>query len=442
LRKKPLSLIWKIQNCSKQQADRVMQDNPLDPRSLKIDPRAAEVIARFEATKNKKIPPVVPKSLKKPAKKKSRFIWRAIMASFGLGLLAILLTVWVTGMTPRALYSRALGPQLAWSSAKYPTAKPLWAALKAPLEKINADVEKDILIEPGRADQKFPDLAKSGAGLPEQSLQALLQFANAGDTITLPDGRYRDCAVITQDRLTLVAAHAGKAVIDGGICEGKAALVARGNFLVVDGVLFKNMRTPDINGAGIRHEKGLLFVKNATFYNNQNGILTHAGADIELNISNSLFARNGSCEGQGGCAHSIYVGEIKKVSIANSRFSLASGGHFLKSRALTTQVLNSTFDDKDGIASYLIDLAFGSAGEIRNNRFHKGINARNRLCIIRNGAEGTQHASAQLAITGNQVVSDLPATIFVYNDAKEKILIRVNKLTGTILSSKGPSRSQ
>jgi Chondroitinase B len=419
-----------------------MQDNPLDPRILKIDPRAAEAIARFEATKNKKTPRVISQSIKKPIQKKTRFIWRTIIASFGMGLFGVLLAVWVTGLTPRALYSRALGSQLAWSSARYPTAKPLWTALKIPLENIDADVEKDILIQSNHSDRHFPALAKSGAGLPVQSLQAIVKYAKSGDTITLPDGRYRDCAVITQDRLTLIAAHPGKAVIDGGVCEGKAALVTRGNFLIVDGLLFKNMRVPDGNGAGIRHEKGILFIKNATFYNNQNGILTHAGEDIELEVSNSIFARNGSCAGQGGCAHSIYVGEIKKVSVINSQFSLASGGHFLKSRARSTQVLNSNFNDKDGIASYLIDLSFGSAGEIRNNSFHKGLNARNRLCIIRNGAEGTQHASADLAITENQATSDLPATIFVYNDTKKKILVRDNKFTGTIFTAKGPSRNQ
>src|SRR3546814_8146658 len=45
------------------------------------------------------------------------------------------------------------------------------------------------------------------------------------------------------------------AIFDGVTCEGKAALVLRGDGARVDGVVFQNMRVPDGNGAGIRSEE-------------------------------------------------------------------------------------------------------------------------------------------------------------------------------------------
>ena len=75
-------------------------------------------------------------------------------------------------------------------------------------------------------------------------------------------------------RIAYRAIEPGKAIFDGGTCEGKAALVLRGRDAVVDGLVFQNMRVPDGNGAGIRLEKGPLLVKNAVFRDSEEGILT------------------------------------------------------------------------------------------------------------------------------------------------------------------------
>ncbi len=355
-------------------------------------------------------------------------------------IIVMLATAWVAGMSLREIYTKVLGRQIEWSSAQHPSAKPLWALMRAPLVEISK-TENDLLLNAGAGDTLFPSLPGTGAQLPLRLLAPFLASAKSGDTILLPSGRYSDCAVIALDRLTLQAASKGTVIMDGGACEGKAAIVARGNFLVLDGLMFRNIRVADGNGAGVRHERGVLFVRNATFYNNQSGVLTHAGADMELTIDRSRFVRNGSCSNSGGCAHSVYAGEIGKLVVSNSQFNHASGGHFLKSRSGKIEVKNSTFIDEKGIASYLIDITHGANGIITENQFHKGINAPNRLCFIRIGSEGKKYPSDNLTIFNNRARSDLPLTIFVYNDSKDSVVMGKNIFSGTILATKGASRS-
>ena len=80
---------------------------------------------------------------------------------------------------------------------------------------------------------------------------AVRAIGNAEATIVIAPGTYRECAVQTAGIITFRAARSGSAIFDGGICEGKAALVLRGQGARIDGLIFQNMRVPDGNGAGI-----------------------------------------------------------------------------------------------------------------------------------------------------------------------------------------------
>src|SRR5690606_17098787 len=93
-------------------------------------------------------------------------------------------------------------------------------------------------------------------------------------TIAISSGRHRDCAVQAAGEIAYLASEPGKAVFDGGTCEGKAALVLRGRSASVSGLVFQNMRVPDFNGAGIRLEQGNLTVAQSWFKDSQEGILT------------------------------------------------------------------------------------------------------------------------------------------------------------------------
>lgn len=221
-------------------------------------------------------------------------------------------------------------------------------------------------------------------------------------TIRIAPGRFADCAVQTSGNVTYAAATAGQSVFDGVTCEGKAALVLRGTSAKVEGLVFANMRVPDFNGAGIRLEHGSLAVSQSWFRDSQQGILTGPAPDGVMTIDKSTFTRLGTCDGPGGCAHSIYAGDLGAVTVTRSRFEAGRGGHYLKSRAAKIAVLGCSFDDSAGRATnYMIDLPGGAAGRIANNWFVQGANKENHSAFIAVAAEGKAHSSAGLVIEGN-----------------------------------------
>ncbi|MFZ5725889.1 MAG: right-handed parallel beta-helix repeat-containing protein, partial [Pseudomonadota bacterium] len=134
-------------------------------------------------------------------------------------------------------------------------------------------------------------------------------------TISIASGYHRDCAVQTAGRIAFVAVEPGRAIFDGVTCEGKAALVLRGDGARVDGLVFQNMRVPDGNGAGIRLERSDLDVANSLFRNSEQGILTADDPGAALTIDQSTFSRLGRCDRGLSCAHSVYTGIYGRVTV-------------------------------------------------------------------------------------------------------------------------------
>lgn len=234
-------------------------------------------------------------------------------------------------------------------------------------------------------------------------LQLAVDAIGAGKgTIAIAAGRHADCAVQTTGEVAYLAAEPGEAVFDGTTCEGKAALVLRGRAAEVSGLVFENMRVSEFNGAGIRLERGNLTVAESWFRDSQQGILTAADPAGRLVIDRSTFTRLGTCEGAGGCAHSLYVGDYGHVRVTRSRFEEGRGGHYVKSRAARAEIASSSFDDAHGHATnYMIDLPGGAAGQISNNWFVQGRDKENHSAFIAIAAEGRVHSSAGLTIVGN-----------------------------------------
>lgn len=235
------------------------------------------------------------------------------------------------------------------------------------------------------------------------SLQEAVNAIGVGmGTIRVAPGRHADCAVQSRGYVTYVAATPGQAVFDGTICEGKAALVLRGRGANVEGLVFANMKAADFNGAGIRLEKGNLAVNQSWFRDSQQGILTGQDPTGSLTVDKSTFTRLGTCDGAGGCAHSIYAGGYGTVTVTHSRFEAGRGGHYLKSRATTVSVLDNSFDDSAGKATnYMIDLPGGAAGRIAGNIFVQGADKENHSAFIAIAAEGKTNPSAELVIESN-----------------------------------------
>src|SRR5438105_951813 len=86
--------------------------------------------------------------------------------------------------------------------------------------------------------------------------QAVDAIGDGRGTIAIASGSHADCAVQRDGTISYLAAEPGAAVFDGVTCEGKAALVLRGDSAEVSGLVFENMHVPDYNGAGIRLENG------------------------------------------------------------------------------------------------------------------------------------------------------------------------------------------
>ncbi len=242
---------------------------------------------------------------------------------------------------------------------------------------------------------------ESGRGY--QRLQDAVDAIGAGTgTIRFASFAFADCAVQRDGDILYTAAVAGEAVLDGVTCEGKAALVLGGRRARVEGLVFTNMQVPDFNGAGIRLEKGDLEVSQSWFHDSQQGILTAGNASGSITIDRSTFTRLGTCEGAGGCAHSIYIGEYGALTVTRSRFEAGRGGHYVKSRAARVTILGTSFDDSAGRGTnYAIDLPYGASGRIVGNWFVQGKNKENHSALITVAPEGKENTSAGLVIAGN-----------------------------------------
>ena len=251
-------------------------------------------------------------------------------------------------------------------------------------------------------------------------------------TIRIAPGVYHDCAVQEAGRISFVAAEMGKVVFDGRTCEDKAALVLRGRGATVDGIIFRNMRVPDANGAGIRLERGPLTVTNAMFLNSEEGILTADDPASMIRVDRSTFSGLGRCDRGLSCAHGIYVGHYGALVVTRSRFERGNGGHYLKSRANRIEVTDSSFDDSKGrTTNYMIDLPAGAIGTIARNMFVQGLDKENHSAMITVAAEARENPSHGLAVSGN-TASLAPgvswSTVFVADWSHEPLAVGANQL--------------
>lgn len=265
------------------------------------------------------------------------------------------------------------------------------------------------------------------------TLQGAVDAIGTGSgSISIAPGTYRECAVQEQGQITYLASEPGKVIFDGVACEGKAALVLRGTSAEVSGLTFRNIKVRDYNGAGIRLEGGDLTVAESWFQNSQQGILSAGDPSGRIVIDRSTFTGLGTCEGSGGCAHSLYIGDYGLLRVTRSRFEEGRGGHYVKSRAAQVQIASCSFDDSKGRATnYMIDLPAGATGQISNNWFVQGKNKENHSALIAVAAENQTNPSTGLKIIANDAKMAPGVewnTVFVADWSGDKLDISGNKL--------------
>jgi hypothetical protein len=274
-------------------------------------------------------------------------------------------------------------------------------------------------------------VAETGQGFASIG-DALAAVGDARGTIVIAPGTYRQCGVQQGGDVTIRAATPGTVIFDGVPCEGKAALVLRGQGSTVDGVIFQNIRVPDGNGAGIRLESGSLTVRNSLFRNSEEGILTGDYDGGQVVIDKSTFRHLGRCDRDLDCAHGIYIGRLASLTVTNSRFDQGDGGHYLKTRTARVTIRDNSFDDSGGtLTNYMIDLSNGASGVISGNEMVQGKNKDNWSAFITVAPEGREHSSAGLVIEGNRagfVPGVERGSTFVANFTDDPVRIGANEL--------------
>ncbi len=137
--------------------------------------------------------------------------------------------------------------------------------------------------------------------------------------------------------------HEIEIVATGGMAElvapkdidnGKGMLVLRGRTLV-EGIRLIGAKVPDLNGAGIRFEGGALRVRNCSFVEDQDGILSASDDRTTIEIANCEFI---NCGAGDGYSHGIYIGRIGSLRVDSCVFRGTHIGHHVKSRSRQTEI--------------------------------------------------------------------------------------------------------
>lgn len=275
--------------------------------------------------------------------------------------------------------------------------------------KISRDASGALIVVPFQAKQDVTAQTAKGRILrvgPQQTVRTIAAAAKAardGDTIEIEAGDYLgDVAVWTQDRLVIrgVGGHA-RLIASGASAESKGIWVIRGGHVTVENIEFSGARVRDLNGAGIRFDKGHLVVRNCRFIDNENGILTGNDRSSTLEVENSEFS--GIREGT-HWRHNLYVGAISRLKVTGSYFHHAWIGHLLKSRAAENFILyNRLTDEIDGRASYELEFPNGGIAYVIGNLIEQSKTTENSV-IISFGAEGYKHPANELYLINNTLI--------------------------------------
>lgn len=241
------------------------------------------------------------------------------------------------------------------------------------------------------------------------TVSAAASAAQDGDIIEIEAGEYTGTGIVAtwpDSNLTIRGVN-GRAHLNASgvsISNRNAIFVTTGDNIVVENIEFSNAAVPDENGSGIRHEGGLLTVRNCYFHDNENGILTANISTIELIVEFSEFNHNGL--GSAGYTHNMYIGHVAKFTLMYSYSHHATHGHNVKTRAAENHIYyNRIMDETTGNASYQIDVPNGGLTYIVGNTLHQGTNGENNR-LVSYAAEGGTNPVQELYVSGNTFVND------------------------------------
>lgn len=231
------------------------------------------------------------------------------------------------------------------------------------------------------------------------ALKRAVADAKSGAVIEIAAGRYDLTDLKLPRDVTLTG--------NGEVVFFSSAPVAKGLLnplpgasLHVENIIFRGAASPDLNGAGIRHDGDDLTIVNCAFEDNENGVLATGAETGRIRIRGSAFLRNGHGDGY---SHGIYVVRAASLDISGSRFVGTRIGHHVKSLAERTRVTGSTLDDGAGRTSYSIDASRGGDVLIDGNVIIQAVDGDNGTIVNYDLTRGGD--AAGLTITNNRIVN-------------------------------------
>lgn len=281
---------------------------------------------------------------------------------------------------------------------------------------------------------------------PERLLKtpsAAAKLVRDGDIVAIDAGVYRgDVAIWKQNNLTLRGEGGMVELRAGGrVARGKAIWIIHGDRVVVENIAFSEARASSRNGAGIRFGGGHLSIRHCRFFDNEMGILTNHDPNSEVVIEFSEFFGNVvDYERYGRLGHNIYIGEIGRFTLRGSYIHGAVTGHNVKTRARENYLLYNRIMDREGAASYLVDMVTGGRAVLLGNVFQQAAAAENfHLLAFASGKKHRENPDQALYVVNNTFVNDRPDGVFIANYTPAAASVINNLFVGKGVPVQGPA---
>jgi hypothetical protein len=245
-----------------------------------------------------------------------------------------------------------------------------------------------------------------GPGEKITTITEAARLAQDGEVIEIRPGDYHGQPVIWAKNEIIIRGSGARPVMlaDGKSAEGKAIWVVRGGKVRIENIEFRGARVANLNGAGIRFEKGELTIQSCAFFDNEMGILTANSPEQSLEVIDSEFAD--APRDKSDPHHLLYVGAIAKFVLRGSRFQNGYYGHLVKTRARENHILyNMLVDGAGGRASYELEFPNGGIAYVIGNAIGQSAGTDNPT-IVSYGAEGRRWADNALYMAQNTLIND------------------------------------